>query len=83
MERTSHTQLRESEETEGWKALRHKFRVQDDDDDDDDESLICNKGDLLTFGACWILGFCRNRVISAFSAFRRWNQKENSQNIKY
>lgn len=29
---------------------------------------------LLTFGACWILGFCRNRVISAFSALRRWKR---------
>lgn len=29
---------------------------------------------LLTLGACWILGFCKKRVISAFSALRRCKQ---------
>lgn len=39
-------------------------------------SFSCLKLHVLTFGACWILGFCRNRVISAFSALSRCEQTQ-------
>lgn len=39
--------------------------------------------DQPTFGACWILGFCKNLVISDFSALKRCKQTDISQQINW